>query len=314
MRIAVIGVGAVGGYFGARLAADGNEVLFAARGRQRAAMAAAGLRIVSAVGDLQIERPELIGDPAAAGFCDIVLLCTKLWDLEAALDWARPLVAHDSAIIPLQNGVDAAAMVARVLGPENTAGGVAYIGAEIAEPGVIRHRGTMAGLAFGELRPGGLAWGLEAFQAACEAAGFEAKLSGDIEGDIWRKFVMLTAFSGVTALRRRPIGPALEAPDGRALFAGLVQETAAVARAKGIALAAETEAETIARVAGMPHDMKSSLLTDLERGNRLELPWLSGAVVRLGADLGVATPSHAKVVEALTPYVDGQIPPADTSA
>jgi 2-dehydropantoate 2-reductase len=306
MRIAVIGAGGVGGYFGGRLAADGNEVLFAARGAHRAAMKEQGLRIVSRLGDCHVERPFLIDDPADAGFCDVILLCTKLWDLAAAAEWARPLVARDSAVIPLQNGIEGEAVVAEVLGGENTAGGVAYIATEIAKPGVIRHTGSMATLAFGALAGNGdLAWGLEAFQAACTAAGIDAKLSSRIDELIWRKFIMLTAFAGATGLMREPIGAVLASEEGRALFTALVAETAAVARAKGIALDKDAEAKIIAQVESLPGEMKSSLLTDLERGNRLELPWLSGAVLRLGKELGVETPEHTRVVEALAPFVEG---------
>ncbi len=304
MKILVVGAGGVGGYFGARLAADGNDVVFAARGAHRRAMAERGLKVLSANGDLHIERPWLFEDPDDVGLCDAVLIATKLWDLAAAAELARPVLAHDSAVIPLQNGVVAEETVAELLGPQFAVGGVAHIGAEIAEPGVIRHVGTLARLVVGEL-DGGTSWRLEALAGALEGAGIDHKISDDIRRDIWTKFVLLTAFAGVTAYYREPIGEAISCAAGSGLHASLVREAAAVARAKGIALAADLEEKLIAGVRDFPPEMKSSMQTDLEHGRRLELEWLNGTVLRLGRELGLETPSHLKVVEALTPHAGG---------
>ena len=267
-------------------------------------MAERGLKVLSANGDLHIERPRLLDDPRDVGLCDVVFLATKLWDLAAAAELARPVLAHDSAVIPLQNGVVAEDRVAEVLGPQFAVGGVAHIGAEIAEPGVIRHVGTLARLVVGEL-DGSASWRLEALARALEGAAIDHRISDDIQRDIWTKFVLLTAFAGVTAYYQEPIGEAIACAAGKGLHASLVREAAAVARGKGIALPDDLEAKLIAGVRDYPPEMKSSMQTDLEHGRRLELEWLNGTVVRLGRELGLETPSHLKVIDALTPHAGG---------
>jgi len=301
MKVLVIGAGGVGGYFGGRLAAAGTEVVFAARGRHAEAMASEGLRIKSAVGNLHVEKPALLSDPGSAGLFDIVLVCTKLWDLETAIEHIKPVVAQDTAVIPLQNGVDSEDRACKILAPSNVAGGIAYIAAQIDEPGVIKHTGTMAALAVGEL-DGSKSWRLEMFQAASEAAGFDCRLSDDIRRDSWMKFVMLTSFSGVTSLYRQPIGPILEDREGRRLLEEMLRESVAVGLASGIALREDAADTLLGRVEGLPYDMKSSMLVDLERGNRLELDWLSGTVSRLGKEHGVPTPGHDRIAAELQSF------------
>ncbi len=305
MRVLIVGAGGVGGYFGARLAAAGNDVTFAVRGRQRAAMAEGGLSVRSRLGDLNLANPRLF-DPADGGPApDGVLICTKLWDLPGALELIAPVLSADSFVVPLQNGVESEQVASDALGPARVLGGVAYIAAEIEAPGVIRHTGKGARLAFGEL-DGGESPRLAALVSACQEAGIDVKLSRNIQKDIWTKFVMLTALSGATASCRAPIGQVLASPEGRRLHHDLVHETAAVARAKGIPLPPESEARSIQQTEGLPAEMKASMLIDLERGNRLELPWLSGTVARLGRELGIDCPAHARVVEVLQPFADGK--------
>jgi 2-dehydropantoate 2-reductase len=284
MKFCIVGAGGIGGYFGARLAADGNDVIFAARGAHRAAMEKDGLKLLSPLGDLHIPEPQLLDDPADVGLCDFVLICVKLWDLEAAAELVRPLLARDTAVLPLQNGVTAEDTVADILGPEHVMGGVALISARIEAPGVIRHNGTLAKLTFGE-RDGEPTWRQEVLLSACIGAGIEATASADIEAEIWRKFVFLAPLAGATSFYRAPIGGG---------------------RAKGVALPDDIEDRTIAFLERQPPDTKASMLVDLERGRRLELDWLNGAVVRLGAELGVPTPENAAVTEALKPYAMGE--------
>lgn len=304
MKIAVIGAGGVGGYFGARLAEAGHEVIFAARGAHRQAMAERGLRVLSANGDSHIDRPRLLDDPQDVEPCDAVLLCVKLWDLEAAARLIRPLVAEAGVVVPFQNGVEAAPMVADVLGAERILCGVAHIGAAIAQPGVIRHIGTMAHLAYGEL-DGTRSARLEAVHAAIAGAGIAAEASDDIKARLWQKFILLAPFAGATCYYRCPIGAVLADPERAACVAALVAETAAVGRASGVGLDDEAEARALENAAGLPYEMKTSMLTDLEAGRRLELPWLSGAVVRLGRVLGVATPRNRQILKTLTPLALG---------
>ena len=304
MRYLIVGAGGIGGYFGARLAADGNDVTFQVRGRQAEAMASNGLTVLSPLGDATIEKPQILADNDHPGHFDGVLLCTKLWDVEAAALAIKPLLAQDSFVAPLQNGVEAEEIAARVLGAQHVVGAVAEIAAQIEEPGVIRHRGKLARISFGEL-DGSSSWRLEALEAALSAADVDVRLSDKIAKSIWQKFILLTALAGATSHRRQTVGEVLADPAGRAFHAELVRETAAVALAKGAPVSESIADKVIAAIDNFPPDAKSSMLVDLEQGNRLELNWLNGAVVRLGQELGVATPRHGEVVTALQPFAEG---------
>ena len=304
MKFAIVGAGGVGGYFGARLAADGNDVVFLARGRQREAMARDGLRVLSVNGDLHIETPQLHDDPATTGLCDIILVCTKLWDLEAVAETIRPLLAHDTAVVPLQNGVDAEDILTEALGAQYVVGGVAHIAAAIESPGVIRHTGSLARLAFGE-PDGSASWRLEGLLSACIGAGIEAKLVDNIESRVWEKFALLVPVAGACALDRCPLGEVLAKPERRQRFQAMMDETIAVGRAKGIVLRGDLGERLMAATDNFPAHMKPSMLHDLEAGRRLELPWLNGAVVRLGRELGVETPANETVLTALEPLAMG---------
>jgi 2-dehydropantoate 2-reductase len=304
MKFAIVGAGGVGGYFGARLAADGNDVVFIARGAHRKAMTESGLKVLSPRGDILIEKPQLFDDPAATGLCDIILFCVKLWDTEEAAELVKPLLAHDTAVVPLQNGVVAVERLSEILGRQHLLGGVARIASVIEAPGVIRHSGTVARLIFGEL-DGLPSWRQECLLSACIGAGIDAQVADDITTEIWRKFVMLAPLAGAACFHRCPIGELPAVPERRALFEALVAETAAVARAKGAALGPATEVQVDQALDKFPPEMKPSMLHDLEAGRRLELAWLNGEVVRLGQELGIDTPANAKVVAALMPHAMG---------
>ena len=303
MRIAIVGSGGVGGYFGGRLAASGADVSFLARGAHLDALRARGLRIVSPKGDVHVPRVRAFGDPNEIGAVDVALFAVKLYDVESALPSLAPLVGPSTVVIPLQNGVDAASLVERALGRAHTGGGTCYVAAVVAEPGVIRHT-AMDHLIFGELdgvRSPRLATLLE----SCRPAGFQATLSDDIMFDVWTKFVRLSVLSGMTAVTRSPVGVLRDDPDLWAMLKDAVREAMAVAQAKGIAVAPTTVDDVAAAYAALPPQARSSMLEDLERGRRLELPWLSGAVVRIGREVGVATPTHAFINAVLKPHVNG---------
>lgn len=304
MKIAVLGAGGVGGYFGARLAADGNEVTFIARGAHAEAMREQGLKVLSPLGDLHLERPRLLEDPLATGLVDVALVAVKMYDLEAAAATLRPLLQIDTAVVPLLNGVEAGAILERVLGRRYVCGGVAYIAAGIEAPGVVRHHGGMARLVFGERQPNA-SWRLETLQAACTGAGIEATLSPDIEAETWRKFLFLAPFAAITCLGRTTIGAVREDPMLWPRFMTMVEEATAVARALGVELPDDVADERIAFARGLPTTMRSSMLQDLEAGKRLELDWLTGAVVRLGEEAGVDTPVSRECYEALAPFRGG---------
>jgi 2-dehydropantoate 2-reductase len=304
MRIAVIGAGAVGGAFGAALAKAGSDVTFVARGDHLAAMHRRGLTLVSPRGDLQLNPVKATDVPASIGEVDFVLFCVKLWDVESAGAAIRPIVGSNTAVIPLQNGIDASDRLIPILGKEAVMGGVAQISATIAEPGVIRQTGTFMRLVFGELdgRPSQRG---AAFQSLCEAAKFEAVNSNTVLAALWEKFILLATNSSVVALTRLPFGKLRDDPEVFALFEKGVAEVAAVGRARGIALAPELEAKALQATRNFPAEMLPSMAVDLMRGNRLELPWLAGKVVALGRELGVPTPTFEVMYAALKPYANG---------
>ena len=198
-----MGAGGVGGYFGARLAAAGDEVAFIARGAHKDAMKANGLKVRSPLGDVHLEAVEVMDDPDDVGLCDIILFCVKLWDVEAAAETIRPLLSNDTCVAPIQNGVSVTAALSRLLGVKHVIGAVTQISASIEAPGVIRHHGDFARLIFGEL-DGSDSWRTECLEAACASAGIEARVSKTIEVDIWEKFVFLAPWPARPRSTARP--------------------------------------------------------------------------------------------------------------
>jgi len=304
MRIAVMAAGGVGGYFGAKLALAGHDVAFLARGRHLAAIRERGLVVQSASGDIRLENPVVSDDPRSLGRVDVVLFAVKLWDTEVAAETIKPLIAGGGAVIPFQNGVDAIERVGAVLGKAQVMGGVAYIAATIAEPGVIRHTGQMARLRFGPVLPEQQSAARD-FHQACIGAGIDAELVADIHRAIWEKFVFLAAMSGVTSATRQPIGAIRSDPDLSACLEDAMREAWAVGRARGVALADDFIAQQMTFAQGLPAEMKSSMLNDLIAGNRLEAPWLSGAVARMAKQAGIAAPVNATLYAAVKPFCGG---------
>lgn len=306
MRIAIMGTGGVGGYFGARLAVAGQDVHFVARGAQLAAIRAHGLRVESPRGDLHLRDIKVTDTPAEIGSADLVLFGVKLWDTEAAAAAIRPLVGEHTAVMSLQNGVVKDDILRRALGERAIVGGVGYIAATIAEPGVIRHTGTMQKLVFGEY-DGHASERLRRFRDACAAAGIDHELSDDIRRALWQKFVFLVGLSGSTAAARVPIGRIRSHPRSRAFLHDLMAEAVAVARAEGVALPADYADDRMAFCDQLPATMTSSMHHDLQRGGRLEVRWLSGDVVERGLRLGVATPCNRAVADLLAVHADGAV-------
>jgi len=304
MRIAIVGSGGVGGYFGGRLAAAGVDVTFIARGEHLAAMRARGLRIESPGGNVQVPRVSATDDPASVGPVDIVFFTVKLYDTESALATLMPLIGPETIVIPFQNGVDSVELLTRKIGRAQVAGGTAYVTAVIAEPGLIRHT-AMERLIFGPVS-GPPPVVLEELRDAGRRAGFDAILSERILVDIWTKFARLSVFSGMTAVTRSPIGIIRADPELRALMETALHESIAVARGKQVPLLASTFNDAMSGFSGLPPQARSSMLEDLERGRRLELPWLSGAVVRIGDEVGVDVPTHRLIVSLLSPHVRGK--------
>jgi 2-dehydropantoate 2-reductase len=303
MRIAILGSGGVGGYFGGRLAAGGDEVTFIARGAHLAALREHGLRIFSPDGDAYLPRVQATDTTASVGQVDVVFFSVKLYDTESALALLPPLIGPETLVVSLQNGVDAVDVLTRAVGARHTAGGTTQLVAAIAEPGVIRH-GALGRLAFGPLQSEQRPLLRELYER-CHAAGIETVLSDEILFEIWSKFARLTAFSGMTSVTRCPIGPLQADPELWAMTKTAIEECVSVARAKGIALPPALVDEICDSMSTLPPQSKTSMLGDLERGRPLELPWLSGAVVRFGEETGVPTPIHRFVATVLAPHVNG---------
>lgn len=305
MKIAVMGSGGVGGYFGARLAATGNDVTFIARGAHLAAIKNQGLQVRSPRGDIHIHPAKASDDPSAVGPVDIVLFATKLYDTESAGELCKSFIGADTAVISLLNGVDSEEQLSRILGPRNVVGGVARISAELTDPGVIQHHSNFASIEFGEL-DGRRSDRLQKFLSAAQEAGIDAQLSDDINAAIWQKFILLASFSAITALTRLPAGTIRDNPETWKLVEATAREAGAVAQAQGVKLAANAVDDIVQTIHKLPDALKASMLVDLERGNRLELEWLSGAVCRMGRKLGIETPVHCVVLAALLPYASGR--------
>jgi 2-dehydropantoate 2-reductase len=305
MRVAVIGAGGVGGAFGAALANAGADVTFVARGAHLQAMRQNGLRVEGGRGETIVSPAQATDDPATIGSVDFVLFCVKLWDVESAGAAIKPLIGPTTAVIPLQNGIDSAERLIPILGAQAVMGGVAQISATIAEPGVIRQVGTFMRLIFGELEGGKSARG-EAFLALCQKAGFDATHSDKIMTELWMKFILLASNASMTAATRTPIGILRDDPDINPLFARAYAEVVAVGRAKGISLPDDAVEKVIGFNRSAPPTMMASMAHDLIRGNRIELPWLSGKVVALGRELGVPTPVHEILYAVLKPFVAGK--------
>lgn len=304
MRIAVFGTGGIGGIFGSRLHASGQEVHFIARGRHLAALRDHGLVIETSAGAHRHAGLSASDDPATIGPVDFVLFGVKLWDTETAAAACRPLIGPGTAVLSLQNGIDAYPILARVLGEEQALAGVAEVSAFITAPGTVRQTGTFTRIRAGE-EDGRGSDRLVAFESACSKADIECLLSSDIVADRWLKFVMIVAGSALTAITRQTIGTILGDPHMRATFTACLEEAIAVGRARGVALQPDLESKAATFAESLPSDMRASMALDLEAGRRLELPWLSGRVSELGRELGVPTPVNDTIFAALKPYAMG---------
>ena len=305
MRVLVMGTGGIGGYFGARLAQAGHDVTFVARGRQLDALRTKGLRVESPRGDVHLPHVTATDSPGDAGDVDIVLFGVKLWDTVEAAEALKPLMRGDTAVVSFQNGVGKDEVLREVLGDEHVIGGVAYIAATVASPGVIRHSGSMARLIFGEYDSPSSPR-TEAFLKACVSAAIDAEISPTIERAIWEKFVFLVGLSGTTSLARDAIGPIRSNETARAFLHDVMDEVVRVARAEGVDLDPAFARDRLAFADTIPATMRSSMQNDLEQGNRLEVEWLSGDVVARGQRLSVPTPCNRAIHAMLAPHSAGK--------
>jgi 2-dehydropantoate 2-reductase len=306
MRIAIMGAGGVGGYFGGRLALAGNDVTFIARGAHGEAIRRNGLRAEGGLGDFHVQPTKCVMSAAEiTGPVDVILFAVKLTDTETAAEQLRPLVGSQTTIYTVQNGVEAVETVGSILGRDKVVTGVAYISAIIAEPGLIRSSGFHARLTFGET-DGRETARVKAFYDACKAAKIDAVIAPDIVRVVWSKFAMLAPMAATTSLMRCGMGAIRSNPRSRAMLQALVEEIIAVAKAAGVRAEDSDVADAMKVFDNLPPDMRASMAHDLDISKPLELPWLSGAVVRLGEKHGVATPTHRFITQALAPYENGR--------
>jgi 2-dehydropantoate 2-reductase len=301
-----MGSGGLGGYFGALLARGGADVSFIARGGHLEAMRRGGLRVDGGPDPFHLEQVNATDDPEEVGPVDLVMVCVKLWDTEAALRQLRPLVGPATALVSFQNGVLKDSYLRAAFDDSQLIGGVAYVATTVSEPGVIRRTGPLQRLIVGEF-DGRRSARVEAFRSACVAGGINAEISSDIRREIWEKFVFLTGLSATTTTMRVPIGPIRENPQSRALLLDIMREVVAVGRAHGVPLPEDYAEQRLKFADGVAPDMTSSMYHDLERGNRLEVRWLSGGVVELGHEAGVETPLNRAVAAILAVHANGRI-------
>ena len=306
MRIAMMGSGGVGGFYGGRLAHAGYDVSFVARGAHLAAMREHGLTIENEEqGNIHVPKVRATDDPRTLGVLDLVILSVKLWDTESAVRQLAPIVGPHTAILSLQNGVIKDEILKQAFGEAAVMGGVAYVGTHISRPGVIRQVGTMQRVVLGEYH-GRVSERASLLHEALKRAGVNAELSTDVRRALWEKYVFLVGLSGATTAMRSSLGPIRRNPQSRAFLLDLMREAVAVGRAHGVALPEHFADERLAWGDALPYDMTSSMHHDLERGNPLEVEWLSGGVVRLGKEAGVPTPANRAVCGILALYAPGR--------
>jgi 2-dehydropantoate 2-reductase len=305
MRVAVMGSGGLGGYFGALLAKGGTDVSFMARGAHLDAMRRDGLRVEGGPEPFHLEHVHATDDPGEIGSVDLVMVCVKLWDTDAALQQLQPLVGPETALVSFQNGVLKDSMLRAAYDDSQLIGGVAYVATTMSEPGVIRRTGPLQRLIVGEF-DGQRSARVEAFHAAALAGGIDAEVSGDIRRAIWEKFVFLVGLSATTTTMRLPIAPIRENPQSRALLLDLMREVVTVGRAYGVPLPEDYAEQRLEFADGVSAEMTSSMHHDLEHGNRLEVRWLSGGVVELGKEVGVQTPLNRAVGDILSVHANGR--------
>jgi 2-dehydropantoate 2-reductase len=312
MRFAILGSGAVGGYYGAKLARAGHAVTFIARGAHLAAIRERGLVVRSPMlGDFTIKAPAE-DDTKRVGPVDVVLVAVKSYDNATALPLIAPMLGADSVVLTVQNGLDSANEVAAVVGQAPVLGGTTYIASALAEPGVIEQTGTHRRIVFGEVfgELPRLSTRVRAIHEALNSSDIQSEAVDDGRVPIWEKFVFLVTLAGFTGASRLPIGPLWNDPEIREQFLEGCREVERVARAEGVAVRADVVDRITTYVAAIPGTMRSSLLIDLAQGKRIEVEALQGSIVRRARAVGVPVPIMSTLYALLKPYAAGPLQPA----
>ena len=299
MRIAIFGVGGVGGYFGGRLAQAGEEVVFIARGEHLRALHTHGLRVESLKGDFVVTPVQATDDPAQVGAVDVVLVGVKAWQIPEVAPAMRPLIGPETYVVPLQNGLEAPAQLAVALGAEHVLGGTCAIYSLIAAPGCIRHIGLEPSVTFGELdkRPSSRA---ERLRQALERAGVTASIAPDIQVPMWEKFLVLR-WGIVGAVTRAPAGIVRSLPEIRQMVVHASQEVIAVAQARHVVMADDSLQKSLTILDSLPVTATTSLQRDVMDGRPSEIDAQAGALLRLGQEVGIATPLHTFLYHSVLP-------------
>lgn len=300
MRVVIFGTGGVGGYFGARLASVGEDVVFIARGEHLTAIRTQGLRVDSVMGDMLIQPAQATDDPMEVGTVDVVLLGVKTWQVPEAGEVIRPLIGPDTFVIPLQNGVEAPFQLQAKLGAKHVVGGLCGAFSFIEGPGHIRHIGGATFIKFGEL-DNSISERLSRLRQAFTRADVSVEIPEDIHGTLWEKFLFVVPFGGVGAVTRAPIGVIMKVPETRKFMEQGMREIYEVARARNIALSDGIVDKSMAFLDTVTASGTSSLQRDIIAGKPSELDAWTGAVVRLGKETSVDTPLHKFLYYSLLP-------------
>jgi len=298
MRLAVLGSGGIGGYYGALLAKGGHDVAFIARGAHLEALQQRGLTVRTPEGAFTI-AVNAVADTRSLAPVDLVLFCVKSYDTEPAAQALAPLMARDTAVVTLQNGIDNVEAIASVVGSGAVLSGAVYIALQLASPGVVLRAGGEGRIVFGELS-GARTERVQRIASAFEQSRIPHEVSTNINRVLWEKFLFIAGVGGVTALARSGIGPLLASPESRLLLTTACEEIAAIALGEGVPLPAHAVDRVIQQAAALPAQWRSSMARDLADGRRLEVEALSGAVVRRGLKLGIPTPVHRTVAACLS--------------
>lgn len=301
MKIAVFGTGGVGGYFGGRLAQKGEDVTFIARGAHLEAIRTHGLRVESIDGDFTVRPAKATNDIQTIGKADLIILATKAWQLDEAIEQMKPMIGIDTIILPLLNGMEHMDKLLSAFGASHVLGGLCRISAFIGEPGVIRHVGIKPQIAFGEWDNSKSERVAKIHAIFNSIGGIIAEIPVNIQTAMWEKFIFISGTSGVGAYTRQPIGEIRANPETRAMLQNAFEETAAVARARGVAIADDFVQATMQRIDGIAPHVIPSMQKDMMEGKPSELNEQTGAVIRMGKAVGVPTPTHEKLLAALLP-------------
>ncbi len=301
MRITIFGVGAVGGYFGGRLANAGHDVTFVARGETLSRLQTRGLEVTSALGDFVIVHPKAVADPNEAGPVDVVLLAVKAQHVREAGRSLSALIGPETVVIPLQNGIEAHGQLAEILGPEQVLGGLCKIFSTRLAPARIRHVGFPPVLIFGEFGQANSAR-VDRIRVALEStSGMNVVAPDDIEAALWEKFLFVTPLGGVGAVARAPIGVLREIPETRCMLRSAMEEIIAIARKRNVALGDDAPDRAFELIDGLPAEATASMQRDVMAGEPSELEYQTGTVVRYGEESGVPTPVNSGIYSALLP-------------